>query len=84
MLVRGVVETEKRRVFSNGKVLREVEILEQLVNGKHEKIWVQVWGENGLDTSEGAKVDLEVVLRTDRFQRKDGSYGQRTKLVAVS
>lgn len=84
MLIRGTVETEKVKRFDNGKVLREVEILETYLNGKHEKVWVQVWGENGVDTKEGGKIDVEVKLRIERFTRKDGGEGMRAKLVAVT
>lgn len=83
MLIRGVVETEIKKKFDNGKVLREVEILETFTNGKHEKTWIQVWGDNGIDTREGAVVDVEVRMKTDFFTKKDGSAGQKTKLVAV-
>lgn len=83
MFVKGVVETEKVKRFDNGKVLREVEILETLMNGKHDKLWVQIWGENGVKTDEGSKIELEVRMRTETFIRKDGTMGQKTKLVAV-
>lgn len=84
MFIRGVVETERVKKFDNGKVLRDVEVLETLTNGKHDKVWIQVWGENGIDTTEGAKIDVEVRMRTENFTRKDGSLGTKTKLVAVT
>ena len=84
MFLKGVVENEKKTVFDNGKVLRDVTILEEFSNKKHAITSFQIWGENGVDTGEGKKVEVEVRLQTEFFRRKDGSQGSKTKLVAMT
>lgn len=83
MLISGTVERESKKVFDNGKVLRDVQVLEKFRNGRHGLTWIQVWGENGIDTKPGAKIDCEVELQVSSFAGKDGVQRTRAKLVVV-
>lgn len=83
MLVRGIVAREDRKVFDSGKVLRTVKVVENFENGDIVAVYVQVWGENGVDTSVGKRVELEVVQRSNRYTGKDGKERFQTKNIAV-
>lgn len=84
MLISGTVERVAVRKFDNGKILRDVQVLEKFRDGRHGLTWIQVWGEGGMETKPGAKVDCEVELQVSNFTGKDGVQRRRAKLVVVA